>query len=112
MLKYGANIHARNEGRTTLHQTLDRLADTSDPLDIFLDTVRCLLSHGADVDALDDDHATPLHLASLYNCAKGARILLEQGATVHLEDTSGRTPFQVASWRGHDGIAQLLSEHL
>ena len=77
-----------------------------------LDTMRCLLTHGADVDALDDDHATPLHLASLEGCVKGARLLLEHGANVHLENKEGKTPFQVASAQGHEKITQLLSEHL
>jgi len=62
ILEQGANIHARNKkGRTPLHQVLVGLDDTFDTLDMFLDTMRCQLEHGADVDALDDDHATPLH---------------------------------------------------
>ena len=112
-LEHGSNIHARKmEGRTPLHQVLDGLNDTNDALDTFLDTMRCLLAHGADVDALDKDHATPLHLASNWGCVTGARLLLEHGANVHLEDEKGRTPFQVASERGRDEITQLLSEHL
>ena|SRR6266581_9685588 len=95
--------------------------------------MRCLLEHGADIDALDNDHVTPLHLASRHGCVEGARLLLEHGANVHLEDNTGRTPFQVASeeglteegwrrkwrWReeaqekeGRAEIAQLLSEYL
>jgi ankyrin repeat protein len=59
----------------------------------FLDTMRCLLAHGADIDALHNDHATLLHLASHYGCVKGAQLLLEHGANVHLEDKEGRAPF-------------------
>ena len=58
---------------------------------MFLDTLRCLLAHGADVNAVDDRHVTPLHLASEWGCVKGAQILLEHGANVHLEDNEGRT---------------------
>ena len=112
MLEHNANIHARNEqGQTSLHQVLAGLNDTFDSLDMFLDTIRCLLAHGADIDAVDDDHATPLHLASLYGSVKGARLLLEHGANVHLEDKEGRTPFQLASQQGQTEIMQLLSEH-
>jgi len=113
MLKHGANVHARNKaGHTPLHEVLFELDDSYDTLDMFLDTIRCLLEHSADVDALDNDHATPLHLASRYGCAKGARLLLEHGANVHLEDKKGGTPFQVASEEGETDITQLLSEHL
>jgi ankyrin repeat protein len=113
MLGHGANIHARNkEGQTSLHRVLDRLNDRNDILDMYLDTIRCLLSHGADIDALDDDHATPLHMASRYGCTKGAQLLLEHGANVRLENKTGRTPFQVAEENGNTKITQLLSEHL
>jgi len=113
MLEHGANINARTRGgHTPLHRVLYNLDDSYDTLDMFLDTMRCFLAHGADVDALDDDHATPLHLASHYGCVKGARLLLEHGTNVHLEDKEGRTPFQVASERDHKEITQLLSEHL
>ena len=113
VLEHGANIHARNKkGRTPLHQILDGLDDTFDNLDKFLDIMRCLLARGADVDALDGDHGTPLHLASHQGCVKGARLLLEHGASLHLEDKKGRTPFQVASEEGETDMTQLLSEHL
>ena len=113
MFEHGANIHARSKkGRTPLHQTLADMDDAIDSLDMFLGIVRWLLAHGADIDALDDDHATPLHLASHYGSAKGAQLLLEHGAKVHLEDKKGKTPFQIASDRGHEEITQLLSEHL
>ena len=113
MLEHGANTHAQNgEGQTPLHRTFDRLDDAYDSLGMFLDTMRCLLVQGADVDALDGDHATPLHMASRYGCTKGAQLLLERGASVHLQDKEGRTPFQVASARGHKKITQLLSKHM
>ena len=113
ILEHGANIHARNKrGHQPLHRVLVDSIDNYDVSDMFLDTMRCLLAHGADVDALDDDHGTPLHLASHHGCVKGARLLLEHGANVHLEDKQGRTPFQVASEQGRTKVIQLLSEHL
>ena len=113
MLEHGANIHARNDrGQTLLHRLVDCLDKTSDTLGMFLDTMQCLLAHGVDVDALDDDHASPLHVTSYWGCVEGARILLEHGANVHLEDKEGRTPLQVASERGKTEITQLLSKHL
>jgi len=113
MLEHGANIHARSwKGRTPLHRVLASLDDAYDTMDIFVDTMRCLLAHGADVDALDDDHATPLHLASYFDRVKGAQLLLEHGANVHLEDKKGKIPFQVASEGGATKVMQLLSEYL
>jgi ankyrin repeat protein len=112
MLKYDANIHVRNKrGQTPLHRVLEGLIDEDGLPNIFLDTIRCLLDHGADIDALDNDHATPLHTAAYYGCAKATRLLLEHGANVHLQDKEGQTPFQVASTKGWKEIAQLLLEH-
>jgi ankyrin repeat protein len=90
---------------------LVQLYDTYGTLDLFLDTIRLLLDHGADIDAQDNDHATSLHVASHYGCVKGAQLLLELGANVDLEDKEGRTPFQVASDLKTD-VKRLLSEHL
>ena len=113
MLEHGANIHARDKmGRTPLHRVLIDSIDDYGASDMFLDTMRCLLAHGVEVDTLDDDRMTPLHQASQVGCVKGARLLLEHGANVHLEDIKGRTPFQVASECGKTKITQLLSEHL
>jgi ankyrin repeat protein len=113
MLEYGANIHARDKrGQTPLHQALYGFKDDLPSMDAYLDSVRSLLAHGADIDALNDSHATPLHVVSEWGCAKAARILLEHGASVHLKDNKGRTPFQVASERGQEKIMELLSEHL
>ena len=113
LLEHGANVHARRKGgHTPLHEVFVNLHDSYDTLEPFLDTTRCLLEHDAVIDALNDDHATPLHLASFYGCTKGVQLLLERGAKVYLEDEEGRTPFQVASEGGHEEIMQLLSEHL
>jgi ankyrin repeat protein len=113
MLEHGANMNARTRrGQTPLHQVLDGLNDTYDTLDMFLDTMRFLLAHDADLDALDDNHATPLHVASHWGCVEGAQLLLEHSANVHLEDKMGRTPSQVATEDGNTNITQLLSEHL
>ena len=114
LLEHSANVHARNKrGLTPLHRVLDGPSiDDYNTSDMFLDTIRYLLAHGADVDALDNDYATPLHLASREGSVKGARLLLEHGANVHLEDKMGRTPFQAAEEGGRRNITQLLSEHL
>ena len=38
-------------------------------------------------------------------------LLLEHGANVEAKDDVGRTAFQVASAKGHEEVAKLLSEH-
>jgi ankyrin repeat protein len=75
--------------------------------------MRLLLEHRADIDALDNHHSTPLHIAvvSQFGSVITTQVLLEHGANVHLQNNDGHTPYQVASAKGDEEIARLLSEH-
>ena len=90
LLKHGANIHGKDKrGRTQLYRlTADIFADEEDSFE----KIPFLLEHGADVDALDDDLSTPLHLAVHYSGVKAVRPLLEHGANIYARDRNGRTP--------------------
>ena len=73
-----------------------------------------LLEHKADVNAPNEAHCTPLHMAAQYGRLGGVeavRVLLEHGASVGEEDEDGSTPFQIASALGYSDIIGLLSEH-
>ena len=77
------------------------------------ETVKLLIEHGADVNALDGKHSTPLHLAASSQLAlKGnvVRLLLSHGANVGAKDERDRTPLQIASSRGLLEIVELLSD--
>ena len=70
-----------------------------------------LLEHGADVNAQNKDHDTPLHLASSLRLHEMARLLLKHGAKVDLENLEGKTPLQVATRRKGKVMRRLLSEY-
>lgn len=53
---------------------------------------RVLLEHGADVNARDDTHSTPLHLASYMGNGKAVGLLIQHGADVNAQDERQRTP--------------------
>jgi ankyrin repeat protein len=61
------------------------------------DTVRLLLRHGADVEAQDESHSTPLHMASSLGIPEIVQLLIEHGSDVNIEDCSHRTPLHHAS---------------
>jgi ankyrin repeat protein len=73
---------------------------------------RLSLKHGADVNARDNDHSTPLHFAARNGRVEVVHVLLEHGANVAAEDEDGTTASQLASKKGHEEITKLLSEHL
>ena len=75
----------------------------------YLQTMRLLLQHGADVNAQDKDHLTPLHWASRRRRLKDIRLLLDHNANIDAEDKKGITPLHLASSNlGADVISLLL----
>lgn len=54
-----------------------------------------LLQQGADVNAIDDQGRTPLHLAAEYGSREAVRLLLSHGATI-TSDNNGSTPLHKA----------------
>ena len=100
LLEHGANIHARNKkGQTPQHLLLAMWTDAL-PED---DTIRFFLERGADVDAVDDNHSTLLHMASFDGRIKAAQLLLERGASINVRNRKGRTPLHQALFRLDDG---------
>ena len=59
--------------------------------------MRLLIDHGADVNAQDESHTTPLHLSSFLGIPEIAQLLIERGANVTSQDRTHRTPLHMAS---------------
>ena len=125
LLEAGANIDSRsNSGATPLcfaaQEDAPRAAALllkggADP------AVQCNGQHlnpqvnGAVVSANRITHAqsrfsgyTPLHYCAHYNAARAAKVLIEHGAPMEMEDISGRRPIHVAVARGSSDVLQEL----
>jgi len=75
-------------------------------------TIRCLLDHGADLHLPDQNGATPLHRAVRTRCADAVRCLLKAGADPTVRNKPGSTPFHLAvqnTGRGGSGAAAAVS---
>src|SRR6266702_4426652 len=81
------------------------------PEEAIVDVVQRLLELGADANAFDYNHSTPLHQASSEGLLEVARGLLSYGANVDEKDEEGRTSSQVASEKEYHKITKLLLEH-
>jgi ankyrin repeat protein len=78
--------------------------------------VQLLIGHGANVDAQDKGHMTPLHLASYYGKLEIVRALLAHGASVNTKGELGQTALHLVldgNRSGPDGIriTRLLLEN-
>ena len=73
-----------------------------------LEAMRCLLDHGANINARAVDGRTPLHCAIMYSNVQAARFLLERGADVNACDNDGNTPSHLAE---EQEVVELLSEY-
>jgi ankyrin repeat protein len=61
-----------------------------------VETIRCLLQAGADIDAPDKNGATPLHRAVRTRGADAVHFLLDAGCDPLLKNKPGSTPFHLA----------------
>ncbi|KAH0541631.1 hypothetical protein FGG08_003921 [Glutinoglossum americanum] len=74
-----------------------------------IDTVRLLLSAGADTRALDDRKATPLHWAADGASIEIVRLILaETGSDIEAKDSDGLTAIHWAVLRGEKATIRLL----
>lgn len=88
LLRYGADISWRNGmGRSPIHVAAEE--------DITGLVVRQLIRHGADVDCKRRDGSAALH-----GCTVAAAVaLIENGANIHVRDSTGGTPLHSTTFR-------------
>ena len=78
----------------------------------YLDLVKILLEHGADVNSTTGDYDyTALMYASKYEHIKIVQILLKHGADVNIQNRNGFTALIYASENGFVKIVKMLLEH-
>ena len=111
LLDHGANAQAKSiKGRIPLHEVSPGIHQYNwyphlkyapgyrvyHPQKAF-NVALLLLEHKVDVNTLDNDHATPLHLASSHGMLEVAQLLIERGATANVENVHGQTPLHLVS---------------
>ena len=99
LLKAGADPNAaRNRRKSTpLHYAADGFI-TGPAWDAKkqVEAIRCLLQHGADIQAQDANGATPLHRAVRTRSAAAVKFLLGAGSDPMVRNKSGNTSFHLA----------------
>ena len=67
-----------------------------------------LLENGAQVNAQDNNGATPLYYAAYNDASAIAQVLLANGAQVNAQDNNGATPLSVAMEKNAFETAAVL----
>jgi ankyrin repeat protein len=85
---------ARAEARVQDRRYLARLPPVQ--FDERAEIVQVLIRHGADVNAIDGTHSTPLHLAFSKGCVESVKLLIRHGADVNAKNGRQATPLHLA----------------
>jgi ankyrin repeat protein len=106
LVELNADVSAlNNEGLTPLQRALGSQSEG------YLDIMRLLLDHCANVNVHDSHRSTPLHFAASEGHLELARMLLGRKVNVNAVDDEGSTPLHQASlylWSGDPDIVQLV----
>jgi ankyrin repeat protein len=73
--------------------------------------VEKLLKSGADVNVVNEELETPLHLAAGGGHLGLVELLIKHGADVNAQDSEGRTPLCIATANNDDVVVELLLKH-
>ena len=115
LLAAGANPNAATNHRRSspLHYAADGcVGGPAWNSDRQVETIRCLLDKGADLQAQDKNGATALHRAVRTRCAAAVRFLLQAGGDPTMRNRPGSTPFHLAvqnTGRGGSGTTAAVS---
>lgn len=105
LLTYGAHPDSRDRGGLSPLMKACRLPQA-------IESVLCLISHGADVNAMTDerhDFRTVLHYAVLSGNYDIVKLLIKQGAKVNFPSTYQKpTPLDLAILKGDPTLVQIL----
>ena len=72
------------------------------------EVVELLIGAGADVHVEDNDHNTPLYLATFDGHKGIVEFLLSKGGRINAKDIHGWTPLHRAAYEGHADVVKLL----
>lgn len=134
LLENGANINAlNNRGSTSLHfcaflsngiESVNENSEENDEIingrntkhDIFLIIANLLIAEGIDINQVDLNGYSALHVASQRGCIDMVQLLVESGASLtcktKIDDKGrgGRTPLGMAQFGGQDDVFTFLAK--
>ena len=119
--KFTSFINSKtNEGLTPLHYTAFKgnieiskylLQNGADCYSGAIHSIKFLINLGAEINAMDKNELTPLHLAVLHNRKEIVIKLLQNGAIKDMTNTRGETPLYIAWKKKYKDIYNILNKN-
>ncbi|XP_029285845.1 cyclin-dependent kinase 4 inhibitor C isoform X1 [Cottoperca gobio] len=78
----------------------------------YIDSVRMLMDHGADINLTDDVGNLPLHLAAMEGNLEATQLLIERTANPQTPNGQGHTAGQLAHQHGRVDTAKYIDDYL
>jgi len=108
LIKEGADVNAKNKnGRTALHYASDLMRINPDSQidgmtpeqlkESRSNIIKLLLRYNSDINAIDKNGDTPLHLAAYMGADDIVDLLIKSGADLNIINNSGKTPSEYTS---------------
>jgi ankyrin repeat protein len=97
------------------HETLLHVASRQGNVELIEYIIKLYFEHNIDLDTVDKDGTTPLHMAVYYHCMPAIKCLLQAGANLYAQDKTGNSALHLAvlraiNFNGHLVAAQYLLE--
>eukprot|EP01061_Rhynchopus_euleeides_P010781 TRINITY_DN20358_c0_g1_i1.p1 TRINITY_DN20358_c0_g1~~TRINITY_DN20358_c0_g1_i1.p1 ORF type:complete len:263 (+),score=80.01 TRINITY_DN20358_c0_g1_i1:32-790(+) len=103
LLEAGVDVNCRSSGRYSAQTPLHCSTERGD-----YDMSAFLVSHGADLDALDYFGDTPLHNTAKLGDVPLARLLIDSAASLDIRNSTEQTPLMLAVAHDHLCVSSLL----
>lgn len=107
LLRSGADANRRVCGTFSQYSAMDLAALHSQKR--HLDVLKALAELGGNVNAVDVDGSTALHVAAKWNKSSAIKVLVAAGADVEARQSAGRTPLHLAAAGGQSNAVLALT---
>ena len=98
-----ADLLRKHGGKTGAELSIHKAAEAGN-----IEAVKQHLAAGANVNAKDEDGATPLHLAYENGNGEVVKYLVEKGANLNAKTKGGQTLLHIAAYEGRNKTIELL----